>query len=80
MVKSNISTIGMYVFSKMGLTSHSIANIMPCEIPLEGKKIMRLQKDFDPTVVSESLPVNNGRYLNSYLDICKKKSISNIEL
>jgi len=28
----------MYVFSKMGLTSHSIANIMPCEIPLEGKK------------------------------------------
>ena len=46
----------------MGLTSHSIANIMPCEIPLEGKKLMRLQKDFDPTVVSESLPVNNGRY------------------
>jgi len=37
-VKSNISTIRKYVFSKMGLTSHYIANIMPCEIPLEGKK------------------------------------------
>jgi len=46
---------------------------------LEEKKLMRLQKDFDPTVVTESLPVNNGRHLNSYLDIFKK-SISNIEL
>jgi hypothetical protein len=45
---------------------------MPCEIPLEEKIIMRLQNDFDPTVFSERLPANNGRDLNSYLDICKK--------